>query len=97
MLSFITKMRKARSIEAVARYSAPHWIVMIRNPGDKEWTPLLDNEKKVENQNEFAEIIKTRAAVRTFLVLIQGLSAVYKAPDTESTCLPPLDWPRPFV
>ncbi|QBQ74555.1 hypothetical protein BcepSauron_175 [Burkholderia phage BcepSauron] len=66
LFSRIVGGRKAQVIEAAVQYSAPHWIVMIRNPGQKEWIPLLDTDKKAESQNEFGEVVKSRHAIRTF-------------------------------
>lgn len=53
-------------IQVTVQYDAPHWIVLIKNPGDKEWTVLRDNNKKVELFNDYGDLIKTRPAFRSF-------------------------------
>lgn len=57
---------KKTTIECAVEYSAPHWIVVIRNPGDTAWSPLRSLEKKVEIQDEFGTVKATRPAIQSF-------------------------------
>jgi hypothetical protein len=54
-------------LPAVAlEYRAPHFIVLIRSPGQSKWIPVRSATRKVTVQNEFGTPIKTYAAIEPF-------------------------------
>jgi hypothetical protein len=54
-------------LPAVAiEYRAPHFIVLIRSPGQSKWIPVRSATRKVTVQNEFGTAIKTYAAIEPF-------------------------------
>jgi hypothetical protein len=57
---------KGTIVECAVEYSAPHWIVVIRNPGEITWTPLRSRTVKVEVQDEFGDVKSTRPAIQSF-------------------------------
>jgi len=47
-------------------YHQSHWIVLVRNPGNKNWSCLRDHAMSVREYNEFGEEIGKRPAIRPF-------------------------------
>ena len=58
--------KKAEVVQAAVEYCAPHWIVVIRNPGETKWTPLRSLTKKVRVQDEFGNEKSSRPAIESF-------------------------------
>lgn len=54
------------SIKACVEYCAPHWVVLIQNPGAKDWTALRSTTKTVRIPNEFGDVVKQYPAIETF-------------------------------
>ena len=52
--------------EVAVEYRAPHWMILIRNPGQKTWEPVRSTEKKVMVQDEFGVSVKTYPAIASF-------------------------------
>jgi hypothetical protein len=59
--------KPAQKLEVTVEYHAPHWIVLIRNAGQMEWSALRDPETKISIQDEFGHEIQTRPAIRAFV------------------------------
>lgn len=57
---------RARVLQVAVEYHAPHWIVLIRNAGQKEWSALRDPDTKISVQDEFGAEIQTRPAIKSF-------------------------------
>lgn len=57
---------KNKVIEAAVEYVAPHWTVLIRNPGQKDFTFVRSTLKMISEQNEFGIEINRRPAIQTF-------------------------------
>lgn len=53
-------------VAAAVKYEAPHWMVLIRNPGSKEWVPVRWDTKKIRQYNEFGDEVGSRPAVQAF-------------------------------
>jgi hypothetical protein len=58
--------KKKAEVAVAIEYVAPYWVVLIRNPGQKNWNALRSKTRKVNVQNEFGEIVKTYNAIETF-------------------------------
>jgi hypothetical protein len=58
--------RAVQEVQFAVEYQAPHWIVMIRNPGQKNWVALRNPAKKIMEFNEFGEVTNSRSAVWSF-------------------------------
>jgi hypothetical protein len=58
--------RKAKGIEVAVEYQAPHWLVLIKNSGRKEWEAVRDLTKRIVIQDEFGDNIETRPAIKSF-------------------------------
>jgi hypothetical protein len=57
---------KQTEVSVAVEYVAPHWVVLIRNPGQKGWNALRSTTRKVSVQNEFGEVVKTFPAIEPF-------------------------------
>ena len=57
---------KATEVQAAVEYCAPHWIVVIRNPGEVRWVPLRSLTKKVVVMDEFGNEKSSRPAIESF-------------------------------
>lgn len=64
MISWTKKPK--HHVEVAVEYYAPHWVVMIRNPVQKQWSALRDPSKKIQIQDEFGNEAKTRPAIKSF-------------------------------
>ena len=54
-------------LPAVAlEYRAPHFIVLIRSPGQSKWIPVRSLTKKVRVQDEFGTEVKSYPAIEPF-------------------------------
>jgi hypothetical protein len=58
--------RTPKTVQVAVEYAAPHWIVLIKNPGQKEWIALRDPQKKIRIPDEFGNEIRTRPAIQSF-------------------------------
>jgi hypothetical protein len=82
---------KAKVPEYAIEYNQGHWVIAVRNQGQKAWTMLRDENKPIHVQNEFGDVIQTRPAVRTFpspalaqdyaTENLKGLASVHRKPD----------------
>jgi len=73
---FNFKNKKAAEIQCCVEYVAPHWVVLIRNPGQKGWNALRSTTRKINIQNEFGEVIKTTPAIQPFVSKAEALAWV---------------------
>jgi len=60
---------KAKAPEYAIEYNAGHWVIAIRNQGQRDWTMLRDETKLINVQNEFGDVIQTRPAIQTFATM----------------------------
>jgi len=58
--------RAPKTVQVAIEYVAPVWIVLIQNPGQKNWIALRDPMRKISVQDEFGTVIKTRPAIQGF-------------------------------
>lgn len=58
--------KKKEVLQLAVEYRAPHWMVLIRNPGQKNWEPVRSSTRKVSIQDEFGAIVKTYPAIESF-------------------------------
>jgi hypothetical protein len=58
--------RKAKKLEVAVEYFKSHWVVLIRNAGQAEWRALRDPQKKIVEQDEFGDPVRTRPAIQSF-------------------------------
>lgn len=58
--------KRSQAIEVAIEFRAPHWMVLIRNPGQKTWEPVRSKTRKVNVQDEFGSIVKTYPAIESF-------------------------------
>ena len=58
--------KQAVEVSVAVEYVSPHWVVLIRNPGQKGWNALRSKTRKVNIQNEFGEVVKTTNAIEPF-------------------------------
>lgn len=58
--------KEAGKIQHAIEYVAPHWVVLLRNPGQKHWTALRSTTKMIRVPNEFNDIVESRPAIETF-------------------------------
>lgn len=59
-------VRKAKVLEVCIEYHPPHWVVLIRNSGQEEWTALRDPNTKIVIQDEFGKEVRSRPAIKGF-------------------------------
>lgn len=64
--------RKSKTISVTIEYRAPHWMVLIRNPGQRTWEPVRSSTKKVRVQDEFGIEVKSYPAIEAFLTMDQA-------------------------
>jgi hypothetical protein len=57
---------KAKTLEAAVEYVAPHWTVLIRNIGQKDFTFVRSTTKFISEQDEFGTEINRRPAIQSF-------------------------------
>jgi hypothetical protein len=58
--------RKPKVIEVSIEYRAPHFMILVRNPGQKTWEPVRSKTRKVSVQDEFGAVVKTYPAIEAF-------------------------------
>jgi hypothetical protein len=67
MFNFLKNFGGNNTLPEVAiEYRAPHWMILIRNPGQKKWEPVRSADKKVMVQDEFGVGVKTYPAIASF-------------------------------
>jgi hypothetical protein len=65
-ISFVTGSKTSKSVQVAVEYYAPHWIVVIRNPGQKHWSALRSKTKNIVVQDEFGFEVSRRPAINSF-------------------------------
>lgn len=68
--------KKAKTLEVAVEYYAPHWIVVIRNPGQAHWAALRSKTKMISTQDEFGMEISKRPAIESFPTMQAALDRV---------------------
>jgi len=58
--------RKSKTLAVTIEYRAPHWMVLIRNPGQTKWEAVRSSAKKVRVQDEFGLEVKSYPAIEAF-------------------------------
>lgn len=58
--------KKQVQIDVAVEYCAPHWVILIRNPGQKNWSALRSKTKTVNVHNSFGEVVSCFQAIETF-------------------------------
>lgn len=58
--------KKSTEVAIAVEYVAPHWVILIQNPGQKDWTALRSPTKQVRIPNEFGDVVKSYPAIETF-------------------------------
>lgn len=57
---------KPQLIQVSIEYRAPHFMVLCRNPGQKNWEPVRSATRKVRVQDEFGVEVKSYPAIESF-------------------------------
>ncbi len=57
---------KTIRVKTAVEYLAPHWVVLIQNPGHKKWVAVRSATKKVIKMNDFGEMMSETPAVESF-------------------------------
>lgn len=65
-LNILQGQDKAGKVQVAVEYYAPHWVVLIKNPGSKDWVSLRDIRKFIKVYDEFGDEISKRPAIRSF-------------------------------
>lgn len=55
-----------KTVEVAVEYYAPHWIVVIRNAGQKHWAALRSKTRMISEQDEFGQEVSRRPAIESF-------------------------------
>jgi hypothetical protein len=53
-------------IQVSIEYRAPHFMILVRNPGQKTWEPVRSKTRKVSVQDEFGAVVKIYPAIEAF-------------------------------
>jgi hypothetical protein len=56
----------AKKLQCAVEYHAPHWVILLRNAGQKDWRALRDPARKISVQDEFGVEIGKRPAIQSF-------------------------------
>jgi len=79
------RAQKSPKLEVCIEYHSPHWVVLIKNPGHKEWTALRSKTRSISVQDEFGVEIQKRPAIDSFKT--KGEADMWIA-DNLPECLP---------
>lgn len=66
MWTFPKLQPKSKKIEVCVEYHSPHWVVLIKNSGHKEWTAMRSKSRMISVQDEFGIEIQKRPAIESF-------------------------------
>jgi len=58
--------KKPQVLQIACEYRAPHWLVLVKNIGQKHWEPVRSKTRKVTVQDEFGSIVKSYPAIQSF-------------------------------
>jgi len=67
------KNKNKGHIKVAVEYIAPHWVVLIQNPGQKKWAALRDREKLLELKNLLGDTVKSVQAIQTFTTQAEAM------------------------
>jgi hypothetical protein len=74
-----------KTVQVAVEYYAPHWIVVIRNAGQKHWAALRSKTKMIVEQDEFGQEISKRPAIHSFVNMAEAQEWVTNnMPGTET-------------
>ena len=59
-------LNKNTNSKVAIEYVAPHFVVLIQNPGQRGWVSLQSTKKNVQIPNRFGDIVKTIRAIESF-------------------------------
>jgi hypothetical protein len=63
---FMFNRNRDQLIQVSIEYRAPHWMVLLKNPGQKNWEPVRSAARKVRVQDEFGMEVKSYPAIESF-------------------------------
>lgn len=66
LLNKFSSKIKAAQVKVAVEYIAPHWVVLIQNPGHKSWIALRNPTKMIRVMNHFNDAVKQFPAIETF-------------------------------
>ncbi|MGD0511247.1 MAG: hypothetical protein ABSA33_05400 [Candidatus Micrarchaeaceae archaeon] len=58
--------KQPQVIQVSVEYRAPHFMVLVKNPGQKQWEPVRSTTRKVRVQDEFGIEVKSYPAIEAF-------------------------------
>jgi len=62
----LPSVRTSSKIQFAIEYVGPSWVVLVLNPGSKEWTAVRSQQKMVRVFDSFGDEIKKYPAIETF-------------------------------
>lgn len=71
-MRFILFNSVPKTLQFTIEYHAPHWIILIRNPGQKDWSALRTNEIQIVEHDEFGTEIRRRPAIHGFASIAEA-------------------------
>jgi hypothetical protein len=75
-LKLLAGSKSTKTTEVAIEYYAPHWIIVIRNPGQKSWAALRSKTKFIRTYDEFGEEVSKRPAIESFKNMTEALDWV---------------------
>lgn len=66
LFGYEIKASNKDTVEVAVEYCKSHWVVLIRNPGQKEFKALRDPLKFVRSFDEFGDEVSKRPAIKSF-------------------------------
>ncbi|QRE00098.1 hypothetical protein [Burkholderia phage BCSR5] len=62
----VTKLKGNKPTQIAIEYDAPHWVILIHNPGQSFWTPLLSKHRFNEIKDDYGVVVKKRPIIESF-------------------------------